>query len=408
MREAVAVLGVEAYQLEEPVDAFRARLAVPAPVHPQRLRHDLADRHPRVEGGVRILEDNLQMLPHRPELLPALAGELGVPIANRPRSRGQQLKDGARCGRLAAARLPDQAQGLPFRQVEGDSADRVGLAHRVPDQPATADGKMLDQVADLDQLPVGGRWLRAVCVWRNLGRHEGRAWIRSLSIGPGGSEQAGVAGGKVRRTVTRGRVIGTDPNQRGLLLQAALVGNRAPRGERAGGGKVEQGRRAAGYRPQRTVAAGVQPRQRPEQAQRIRHPRLVEDGVRGRGFDRLACVHHHDPVRHAGHDAEVVGDQDQRGLRLLPGGAERLEHLGLDGHVERGRGLVGDDHVGIVRHGDGDHDTLPHAAGELMRVVYLPARPPWGCPRSPAARSRGGGPPPSTLSARVQIVSDTW
>ncbi len=103
VREAVAVLGVEAHQLEEPVDALRALLAVPAPVHPQRLRHDLADRHPRVEGGVRILEHDLHVLPHRPELLPALAGELVAPIANRPRGRGEQLKDGARRGRLAAA-----------------------------------------------------------------------------------------------------------------------------------------------------------------------------------------------------------------------------------------------------------------------------------------------------------------
>ena len=260
-------------------------------------------------------------------------------------------------------------------------------------------GKCLTRSWTSSQLPVGGRRRRAVCVCGDLGRDEGRAWLRTFSVGPGGSEQAGVAGGKVRRTVARGRVIGAHPGQRGLLLQATLVGDRAPRGERAGGGKVEQGRRAAGYRPQRTVAAGVQPRQRPEQAQRIRHPRLVENGVRGRGLDRLARVHHHDPVRHAGDDAEVVGDQDQRGLRLLPGGAERLEHLCLDGHVERGRGLIGDHHVGIVRHGDGDHDSLPHAAGELMRVVIRPLGRPGGCPPSPAARSRGGGPPLWTRSA---------
>jgi hypothetical protein len=74
----------------------------------------------------------------------------------------------------------------------------------------------------------------------------------------------------------------------------------------------------------------------------------------------------------SGHDTEVVGDQDQRGPHLLLGGAERFEHLGLDGHVECGRGLVGDHHVGIIRHGDGDHDPLPHATGKLMRVAIHP------------------------------------
>ena len=51
---------------------------------------------------------------------------------------------------------------------------------------------------------------------------------------------------------------------------------------------------------------------------------------------------------------------------------EHLEHLGLDRDVEGGRGLVGDDHVGIVGDRHGDHGPLAHAARELVRVLVGP------------------------------------
>ena len=53
---------------------------------------------------------------------------------------------------------------------------------------------------------------------------------------------------------------------------------------------------------------------------------------------------------------------------------EHLQDLGLDRDVERGRRLVGDDHVGVVGDGHGDHHALPHAAGELVRERPRPHR----------------------------------
>ena len=37
------------------------------------------------------------------------------------------------------------------------------------------------------------------------------------------------------------------------------------------------------------------------------------------------------------------------------GALDDLEDLGLDGHVEGGRRLVGDEHFGVVGHGHGNH-----------------------------------------------------
>ena len=56
-------------------------------------------------------------------------------------------------------------------------------------------------------------------------------------------------------------------------------------------------------------------------------------------------------------------------LRAVLDALEHLEHLGLDGHVERGGRLVGDEHVGVVGDRHRDHRPLAHAARVLVRVL---------------------------------------
>ena len=95
----------------------------------------------------------------------------------------------------------------------------------------------------------------------------------------------------------------------------------------------------------------------------------VVEQIEDRGvLDDAAGVHDADHVRVLGDDTEVVGDQHDghipRGLEL----GEKLEDLSLDGHVEGGRGLIGEQQAGLARERHGDHDALSHAAGELVRV----------------------------------------
>ena len=95
--------------------------------------------------------------------------------------------------------------------------------------------------------------------------------------------------------------------------------------------------------------------------------RIGEEGLGGIVFDDLAVGHYIDAVGHVAHDAEVVGDQQDRhaeaGLQVL----EQSEDLRLDRHVEGGGRLVGDQQVGLVGQGHGDHYTLALAARELVR-----------------------------------------
>ena len=86
-------------------------------------------------------------------------------------------------------------------------------------------------------------------------------------------------------------------------------------------------------------------------------------------LDDLACIHQRHAMRHAGDDGEVVRDQQQAHALLFLQGFEQVEDLRLDGHVERGRGLVGDQKVGFGRERHRDHDALLLPARHAKRVV---------------------------------------
>ena len=60
------------------------------------------------------------------------------------------------------------------------------------------------------------------------------------------------------------------------------------------------------------VAPLAEPRDRGEQALRVRVMRALEDGLAVGLLDDLAGVHDDDVVGHLGHDAEVVGDEHDR------------------------------------------------------------------------------------------------
>jgi hypothetical protein len=90
-------------------------------------------------------------------------------------------------------------------------------------------------------------------------------------------------------------------------------------------------------------------------------------------FHQLPGIHDRHPVRHAGHDAEVMGDQQDSHAGVLLQLLQQLQHLRLDGHIQcRGR-FIGNQQVRLAGQRDGDHDALFHAAGQLVRILSLAA-----------------------------------
>ena len=100
--------------------------------------------------------------------------------------------------------------------------------------------------------------------------------------------------------------------------------------------------------------------------------RPLEHLGRGALLDDLALAHDVDPVGHAAHDAEVVGDEQHGHAELALQRLQQLEDLGLDSDVEGGGRLVGDQQVRLVGERHGDHDALALAARELMGIGLQP------------------------------------
>src|SRR5436190_3670283 len=94
----------------------------------------------------------------------------------------------------------------------------------------------------------------------------------------------------------------------------------------------------------------------------------MEDRADGAGFDDAAAVHDGDAIRRLRDDAEVVRDEQLRQVQRRLHLAQQIEDLRLDRDVERRRRLVGDDERRLAGERERDHDALPHAARELMRV----------------------------------------
>ena len=95
----------------------------------QRLGDDLGDRPARVEAGVGVLEDHLQVLALGAQ---GLALELGQVLALEPhaaRGRAVELERGAGSGRLAAARLADHTQRLTGVELVGDAVHGADGGH---------------------------------------------------------------------------------------------------------------------------------------------------------------------------------------------------------------------------------------------------------------------------------------
>ena len=73
-------------------------------------------------------------------------------------------------------------------------------------------------------------------------------------------------------------------------------------------------------------------------------------------------------VGHVGDDAHVVGDQDDARSKALIERSKQIKNFRLNRHVERRRGLVGDEHFGVARNRLGDHRALALATRQLVRV----------------------------------------
>ena len=139
-----------------------------------------------------------------------------------------------------------------------------------------------------------------------------------------------------------------DLDQRRRLGAAGGLDEGAARGEAAAVGRPAHVGHAALDRGQ-ALALLVEARDRAQQAHRVGMLGPREEIADGGALDDLAGVHDGDIVGHLGDDAEIVGDQDDGGAGVAAQPAHQVEDLRLDGDVERGGRLVGDQQLAARR-----------------------------------------------------------
>ncbi len=146
---------------------------------------------------------------------------------------------------------------------------------------------------------------------------------------------------------------------------------RAARVEATAGRRVEVAGDAT--RNARGDAASCQLGYRLHQALGVGMEWLCEQLGGGRLLDHVAGVHHVHAVGRLAHHAQRVGDEDDRGAFLLHQPVQQAQDLVLDGDIQRGARLIGDQQfrVGGQRHAD--THPLAHTTAELDGVAVQQA-----------------------------------
>ena len=308
VRKPVGVLRAEPDGPQQLLDAQASVLAAVQAVDAQRLGDDLAHGHPRVQRGVGVLEDDLDLAADGTHLLAAVVRDVLAVEDDPTRGRLEQLHDRAAERRLAATRLPDDSERLAPKNREIDAVHRLHLADGVLEE-AGLDREVLDEPFDAKKLVLGRR--PPVC----------SGFVNGASLT---TAHPTVASGRLR-----GRELLGEVARRDMLLAIAERAERrdlgpaerpplrqlAARVERASRRRRDQARRLARNRVE-PFLVDVEPREAVHEPERVRMPGRVEDRVDVAELHHPARVHHDDPVRELGDQAEVVGDQDDRRVRL--------------------------------------------------------------------------------------------
>jgi hypothetical protein len=135
--------------------------------------------------------------------------------------------------------------------------------------------------------------------------------------------------------------------------------------EGAAGQFAAQIRRGAGDAAQ-LAALAEQVREGAQQPAGIGVGGVVGDAFGGGVLHKASGVHHREPVAEFQQQRQVMRDEDDAEAELVAQPQDLVQDLALHHHVQRGGGLVHDDHVGVQRQRHGDHHALPHAAGQLV------------------------------------------
>ena len=154
---------------------------------------------------------------------------------------------------------------------------------------------------------------------------------------------------------------------RRIALRHAM---RAARRESAARGKSIERRNRTGNRDQLFTRETWRCAQESFGVWVTRSAQNVRDGA---FFHDASRIHDYDAIGDLRDNSKIVRDEKHRELQFAAQFCEEFDDLFLNGDVESGSGLVGDQHARTGRERHGDHHALAQAARKLMRILACAA-----------------------------------
>ncbi len=216
VRIAVDVLRVQTDDVEQVLDLLPAApLGRHLGVDLVGLPDDVADRHPRVQRGVRVLEHHLDVAAYGSQRAAGQLRDVLAPVADHAPGGRLQVHQHLGDGRLAAAGLPHDAERLAGRQVEVHPVDGLDRPDLLLEEDAPGQRVVLDQAAHLeDRVALGVRPLtaRLPCLGEQRGAPCDALASRVLSVHRASPSRSGRRSGVPRPPCrAAGRPYGTRP-----------------------------------------------------------------------------------------------------------------------------------------------------------------------------------------------------
>jgi hypothetical protein len=129
--------------------------------------------------------------------------------------------------------------------------------------------------------------------------------------------------------------------ERLVLSPANVLRGWAARRKAAAWRWIPEVRRAAADRFERRATIVFDSRDTGEQSLRVGMARIVEERVDVGSFDDAARIHDEDLIRHGGHNAEIMSDQQERRAHVALQVVQKPQDLGLQSRAERRGRLIG-------------------------------------------------------------------
>ena len=97
--------------------------------------------------------------------------------------------------------------------------------------------------------------------------------------------------------------------------------------------------------------------------------RTIENIIRCTTLADTSTVHDKNLITHTCNDTEIMGYHDNRHSQLLLQFLHQFQYLRLNRHIKCRCRLICNQDIRFTDKCHGDHDTLTHTTGQLMRIL---------------------------------------